>query len=418
MKKKLKETEIRTASAYTRLVNESSYTKDFALLTTATLMKLVGLWLAKNAKEQRTRRLTFIYTSIAILIGVWLQFRDFYYMWPDFNECAYTACNILCMVMVLLKLSIIFIHRKELLELLEYTHENFWHTNYNYDELLLLQSCRKISVVCLSLINFCAQGTAFSYVLTPIIENIGKNYSERVFPFRVWLDLPLTEPPYFEMVFTLQVFSLCHITISYVCFDNLLCLMNLHAATQFRILQYRLTNLGQSGKQQSNKNYFKNCYAVFKQCIEEHKNRINYCQKLNYIFTNIVLGHVLVFSLLMCLVGFQVLMANSSSTRRMIFVFHITGSLSQLLLFTYSCDALIEESTNVGTAIYSGPWIHLPMDRVGKMLRKDLRMMIMRSRKPCCLTASGFFPVSLETYTKVLSTAMSYFTLMRQSYID
>ena len=108
----------------------------------------------------------------------------------------------------------------------------------------------------------------------------------------------------------IQVFSLYHIGISYICFDNLLCLMNLHAATQFRILQYRLTNLGQSSEKQPNKNYFKNCYTVFKQCIEEHQTRINYCQKLNHIFTSIVLGHVLVFSLLMCLVGFQVLMVS------------------------------------------------------------------------------------------------------------
>ena len=109
----------------------------------------------------------------------------------------------------------------------------------------------------------------------------------------------------------IQVFSLCHIVISYVCFDNLLCLMNLHAATQFRILQYRLTHLGQSNKKQPNENYSKNCYTVFKQCIEEHENRINYCQKLNHIFTGIVLGHLLVFSLLMCLVGFQVIMVSS-----------------------------------------------------------------------------------------------------------
>lgn len=85
MKKKLKETEIRTTSAYTRLVNESSYTKDFALLITATLMKFVGFWLAKDAKEQRMRRLSFIYTTIAVQIGVWVQFRDFYYLWPNFT---------------------------------------------------------------------------------------------------------------------------------------------------------------------------------------------------------------------------------------------------------------------------------------------------------------------------------------------
>lgn len=94
--------------------------------------------------------------------------------------------------------------------------------------------------------------------------------------------------------------------------------------------------------------------------------------------------------------------ANSPPTRRLIFVFHIVGSSSQLLLFTYSCDTLIRESTNIGTAVYSGPWTHLTMDRIGKLLRRDLTMIILRSSKPCCLTASGFFPVSLETCTKVL----------------
>lgn len=94
--------------------------------------------------------------------------------------------------------------------------------------------------------------------------------------------------------------------------------------------------------------------------------------------------------------------ANSPPTRRLIFVFHIVGSSSQLLLFTYSCDTLIRESTNIGTAVYSGPWTHLTMDKIGKLLRKDLTMIILRSSKPCCLTASGFFPVSLETCTKVL----------------
>ncbi|KAG6803718.1 odorant receptor Or2 [Apis mellifera caucasica] len=414
--------------AHSKLVARHS-NKDFALSMTAFLMKIVGLWLAKNEQEQRKRRLTLMYTVIAILFGVWVQFRDFYYSWPNFGNCAYTACNILCLIMVLLKLFVLFVHRKEFIDLLVYTHENFWHTNYTNNELLLLQNCKRISMLCITLINVCAQGTIVSYVLTPIVENIGRNHSDRVLPFNMWVDLPtLFLSPYYEILFVLQVLSLYHVGVCYICFDNLLCLMNLHAATQFRILQHRLSDLGSGwdtrrsfnkiDRETSWSSCMENCYATFKLCVKQHQDRITYCHRLNDIFTIIVLGHILVFSLLMCLVGFQVLMANSPPTRRLIFVFHITGSLCQLLLFTYSCDSLIQESTNVGSAVYSGPWICLPMNRIGRTLRRDLRMVIIRSRKPCCLTASRFFPVSLETCTTVLSTAMSYFTLMRQSFAN
>nr|XP_034179513.1 uncharacterized protein LOC117603978 [Osmia lignaria] len=55
----------------------------------------------------------------------------------------------------------------------------------------------------------------------------------------------------------------------------------------------------------------------------------------------------------------------------------------------------------------------LPSNKDVQKLRRDLVMIIMRSNTPCCLTAYGFFIVSLETCTRVLSTAASYFTLLK-----
>ncbi|KOX69195.1 hypothetical protein WN51_06615, partial [Melipona quadrifasciata] len=75
----------------------------------------------------------------------------------------------------------------------------------------------------------------------------------------------------------------------------------------------------------------------------------------------------------------------------------------QLWIFTYSCDVMARESMNIASAAYTAPWIYLPMDRFGKMIRKDLQVVIMRSRRACYLTACGFFPISLETFTKLLS---------------
>ncbi|XP_076629913.1 uncharacterized protein LOC143346056 [Colletes latitarsis] len=421
MRKALNDPKI-SISDRSKTLDSNPYERDISILMTSFLMKIVGLWLAKNRAEQRQRHLTLVYTVIAVLFGVWIETRDFYYSWPNFSDCAYVACNVLCLTMVLLKLFVVFVNRKKFIELLLYTHKQFWHTNYDPTEKIMIINCKRVCTVSLVLINFCVQATIVSYVIAPIVENIGSNQTDRILPFRMWINFPIYESPYFEMMFVTQVLALYHIGVCYICFDNLLCLMNLHTATQFRILQYRLKNLGGTDTQKVIENtssvnlsdYTEKCYSRFKCYVQQHEAHIQYCNRLERIFNIIVLAHILLFSFLMCLVGYQIFLAESSKTRRLIFVFNILANLCSLLLFTSSCDGLIEESLNIGTAIYSGPWINLPMNKMGRKLRKDLNMVILRSRKPCCLTACGFFPVSLETCTTVLSTAMSYFTLMRQ----
>ncbi|XP_026674947.1 uncharacterized protein LOC108631824 isoform X3 [Ceratina calcarata] len=100
---------------------------------------------------------------------------------------------------------------------------------------------------------------------------------------------------------------------------------------------------------------------------------------------------------------------------RSIFALLVVGALSLLLMFTYSCDEVIEKSESIALGAYSAMWSILPMSQPGRLLRKDLITVIVRARRVCCLTANGFFPVSLETYTSILSTAASYFTLMRSN---
>lgn len=44
--------------------------------------------------------------------------------------------------------------------------------------------------------------------------NIGRNKSDRVLPFKMWIDLPLSETPYYEIMFVVQV-SLFKVTFKY-----------------------------------------------------------------------------------------------------------------------------------------------------------------------------------------------------------
>ncbi|XP_035728386.1 odorant receptor 13a-like [Vespa mandarinia] len=257
-------------------------------------------------------------------------------------------------------------------------------------------------------------------MITPIIENIGKNETDRILPFTMWIDFPFSTSPYFEIMFVIQILSLYGVGICYFCFDCLLCIMNIHTAGQFRILQYRLIKIYQENdnRNYNHINHLQDVYNRFKGLVIQHQMLIKYSKDLNHVFTFITLGQVLIFSILICLVGYEIFIAEAAPIRRAVFIFYIIGTMTQLMMFTYSCNILTEESMNIAVAAYSSSWTSMPINKIGKLLRKGLFIIIIRAQKPCVLSAGGFFSVSLETYTAVISTAMSYFTLLRQRSLE
>ena len=122
-----------------------------------------------------------------------------------------------------------------------------------------------------------------------------------------------------------QVVFVYHVCVCYHCFDSLLCILNLHTASQFRILQHRFANTcnEKRGKrdedEESALSFYE--YSKLKAYIRQHQALIEYCKKLEQVFNSIVFGQVLLFSLLMCLDGYLILMVH-------IFIFQIFSILS------------------------------------------------------------------------------------------
>ncbi|CAK9809324.1 Odorant receptor 13a [Anthophora quadrimaculata] len=400
-------------------------TDDLSISLTTIFVKMVGLWKPRNHSERYIRNITLTYTLVAILYALWIQARDLYYSWGDFDTCLFNICNLLSVIMPLLKLGVLFVHQDDFFHLVAYTKQKFLYGNYNNYERKIVFDCKRQCSYFVCFLTVSTLATVVSYIVPPVVANIGRNESDRILPFNMWLDLPLAMTPYFEITFISQALSLYHVGASYCCFDNFLCIMNLHVATQFRILQRRLASINDSMNEETpvkdkipikDSTHFEDkSYHAFKHYIREHQALIAYCEKLEEVFNTIVLGQLLMFSMLMCLDGYHILLPDGSFSKQLIFTFHLSACLCQLLMFTYSCDCIIRESMSTAEAVYSAPWTILSMNTSGKMIRKDLILIIMRSSVPCCLTAKGFFIVSLETYTKVLSTAVSYFTLLRKN---
>ena len=107
-----------------------------------------------------------------------------------------------------------------------------------------------------------------------------------------------------------------YVGISTFCFDNIFCIMAVHLAGQFRILRYRFTKLcdmeyGIKENSQSilSKQMHK-FYEKFRKCVQHHQALIDFYQNLENVYTMITFGQVLVFSVLICLFGYQVLVVG------------------------------------------------------------------------------------------------------------
>ncbi|XP_071867040.1 odorant receptor 13a [Bombus fervidus] len=397
----------------------SEKVKDLSITVTSFYMKFVGFWLANNYVDKRWRNIAMSNTVFFIFAAITIELRDLYFIWGNFEDTVYTACNVVTIILVLLKTFVIFIHNDELLYLINYAKTNFWHSNYDSHEQMIINTSKRVCTFLVCSFAFFAQGTVASFILRPILVNYGKNESDRIHPFNMWLDDSLMLSPYFEIVFVIQIFSALLVGTCYHCFDNLLFVINLHIASQFRILQYRFSNMCDINDREryttlERSSYTVNKYATFKTYVKQHQMLIEYCNKLENVFSVIALVQVMLFSLLICLDGYLILMEDIARIKRLTFIFHVMGCMCQLLMFTYSCNCLIQDSEYVMNAAYTSSWLLLPMDKYGKMLRKDLMFVMMRSRAPCCLTACGFFAVSLETYTRILSIAVSCFPLLRR----
>lgn len=119
----------------------------------------------------------------------------------------------------------------------------------------------------------------------------------------------------------LQALTLYQVGVCYLCVDNIFCIMCLHVASQFRILQYRIANvLSLKDKvkfdQDTNLDSSGEFYAIFRKCIQQHQALIEFCTMLEEIFTVIILGQVLTFSILICFVGYQALLVSILQIQR------------------------------------------------------------------------------------------------------
>ncbi|XP_012056605.1 PREDICTED: odorant receptor 67c-like [Atta cephalotes] len=377
---------------------------------TRLFMKVVGLWYVETPKEKLLLRVVFGYTVWAIVFAILVEGVDLYHCIGDFYAVTSNLCATLLLIMILVKLGSFMFYRDMIMDLIHFAEKNFWGvTPYDEASAQILEGYDKLGMTMIYTFTFMVYIATFNYIFAPFFEPQEKNETEKVLPFKLWIDFPY-HSPYYEITYTIQSLSTMHSGICTFCFDNFVSTFNIHAAAQLKILAHKVEVIAEHciGDTMDQKCPLETDVTVLtfkklRDCVKQHLTLICYVRNMQRVFAIILLGQLLLSSVVICFGGFQFL-ATDVIIRKCIFAFHFVGGLIQLLIYTWTCNDIIVQSTAISDAAYNSKWYLLPDNDLGRAVKRGLITIMIRARRPCILTAGNFAVMSLDTFMGVSAT--------------
>ncbi|CAD6219138.1 GSCOCT00009250001.3-RA-CDS, partial [Cotesia congregata] len=304
-------------------------------------------------------------------------------------------------------------HRKELFNFLQQLKAS-WESAYankllTKDELnnaLYSRSLRNYVMVLVFAL-------AFSYAY-PVYVGIVKHFvyhSEEYFFTFSRIMYPVKYPfkintfsRYFACLLFEQVSEILAI-VYWLCGDILFIQLTTHVSIQCKVLINRLNNFNKDNTSSEEEN----CQQLIN-IISQHNQLFLLCKWLQRFFSPIAFFVTLINGLNLCFSLYRVDQQISQGNWSHLIenTIHLVNVFGQTLLYCKQADMLTEKLGEVNNAIYCSNWIQL-----NKKLKLILLIMMRRAQKEYRFTIYGIITLNLAQFSKIVNTAMSYFTLLR-----
>ncbi|CAK9822697.1 Odorant receptor 13a [Anthophora retusa] len=359
--------------------------------------KIISIWpLAENSGRGTIlfRRFHLFCMFFLVVVMSLAVTADAIHNIDDLDEA--TECALICTAFYLcvVRMVVYAIHQKDMLYVVNTMKED-WYDSSVEDRVILSQKTMFAFRLAKYFISTVAV-TIVIFMCIPVLEIYVIGASDKLLPFRGYFFINQTVSPIFECLYLFNVTagSFGGTMIASCTSFNLVVIM--HGSAKFAVLRKRLENL--SGKDP-------NSTIVMGDLVTRHQEAIEYADALERIINVLALGQFVISTGLICFAGFQITSMMEDKGRLMKYSTFLNSAILELFMFSFSGNGLIDESEAVGESAYSSGWI-------GSRFSQSLQIMMMRSTIPCKITAAKFYSMSLESFSKVLSTSFSYFTVL------
>ncbi|XP_026754290.3 odorant receptor 4-like [Galleria mellonella] len=255
-------------------------------------------------------------------------------------------------------------------------------------------------------------------------------------PFFFWYPFDPFQPIIYEVALCLQTWLGTTVVLSIVSGDTLFCIFLSHITTQFDLLSLRIRKLFyvpiddqlkrtyplgvysleyfNRNDKQTMKSYDDKEWEVIYQkeileIIQRHLALIRLAGDVESLNGFQLLVNFFNSSILLCFCGFCCVIIEKVT--EILYKIFLSAILLQTWLLCWYGHRLLESSIGVSHALYCSGWY-----TTSNRIRKVILIMLRRSQKAVCVTTYGFSVISLASYTMIIKTAWSYFTLLLNIY--
>lgn len=292
------------------------------------------------------------------------------------------------------------LNRKKIWKILSTLNENFPNSKekqskYNVEKYL------KVFNVFQKVYIAVYVGFFMSFSIDPMIQMIQSG--SKKFPADIWLPFDGYQPFVFELVYLfLTVVAISSVSVS-ISSNLLLFTIVFLTSKEFDILKVDFIELRDFSDMEKR--------AELRNLVARHQALIAVVGDIENLIAPVFLFSFVQSSILICLTSFQI----STATEFIIFFDYGMFFSAMLMKTSFLCfcgQKIINSSSGIADAIYEINWYEAKDVKI----KQDLAFVMLRAQNFCKLTAAKFKVISLDIFTTILGSSISYFTLLRSIY--
>ncbi|XP_055680087.1 odorant receptor 13a-like [Lutzomyia longipalpis] len=400
--------------------------------TSKKLLIWSGFWFEGNTVKSVQKFKCFMSFSLAF---TFVMLPELYFIYQERNDMLKVSGCIseaLTNLLTLTKMIIVYRNRDKLRTLFNDMRET-WQGMEITDEI------QRIKCASMKRVDVLSRGFAYTYLslaanfmLNPLITQIIASYVEKQsislaelpnpikisFPFEIRRKIidfsTIYAGVFFGEMITLAIlmgFDTLSICLMNFCGDlfKILaqCLRTIHIELASSNVDDDVVNSLQSWTEQKAQEMIRK----LKEIIRRHNQFIGFSHRLEEILNLMMLAQYMSSTFMFCIVGFQLTILLKTPYDFSILMTYCICLYCQLFMFSWFGSYLTTSSHDVSLAAYEWEWFAAPNN-----IKKEIILIILRSHRPVGVTAAKFYYISIESFAKALSSAVSYFTLLQTIY--
>ncbi|XP_049789735.1 uncharacterized protein LOC126195251 [Schistocerca nitens] len=151
-------------------------------------------------------------------------------------------------------------------------------------------------------------------------------------------------------------------------------------------------------------------HSRLRSIILHHQAVIRNVESLQDCLGNMLLVQSASLGSVLCILLVQIALSAQGARETGKICGYMFAIFSELLLYCWFGDKLMVECENLTLAIYDAV---TSLHECSTSIKRSLLLLMLRSQRPLCITAAGFFPLSRESFVAILNLSYSFFAILR-----